>query len=116
MYDLFSASQTRWRRPFELILHLKSDDSQNEWKKINRKICFRKKNENNFSALFVSTLVMMHDDPPQRQCVPGLVLKTHVSRWECGSCEGFMLCMSSFIYLFVVFLCRPGDDVAFVYV
>ena len=26
-----------------------------------------------------------------------------------------MLCMSSFMYLFVVFLCRPVEDVAFVY-
>ena len=26
-----------------------------------------------------------------------------------------MLCMSSTMYLFVVFLCRPLDDVAFVY-
>ena len=26
-----------------------------------------------------------------------------------------MLCMSGVIYLFVVFLCRPVDDVAFVY-
>ena len=26
-----------------------------------------------------------------------------------------MLCKSSFIYLFVVFLCRPVDEVAFVY-
>ena len=40
---------------------------------------------------------------------------SHVSWWDCGSCEGFMLCMSRFIYLFVVFLCRPVDDVVFVY-
>ena len=26
-----------------------------------------------------------------------------------------MLCMSSFVYPFVVFLCRPVDDVALVY-
>ena len=71
-----------------------------------------------FSTLFVSTLVMMHDDPPpppKRQCLSEVVHYSHVSWWECGSCEGFMLCMSSFIYLFVVFLCRPVDDVAFVY-
>ena len=53
--------------------------------------------------------------PPKRQCFPEVVHYSHVSWWECGSCEGFMLCMSSFIYLFVVFLCRPVDDVAFVY-
>ena len=31
-----------------------------------------------------------------------------------GHVRGSMLCMSSFIYLFLVFLCRPVDDVAFV--
>ena len=74
------------------------------------------KNQNVSSTLFVSMLVMMHNDPaPKRQCLRGVVCYSHVSCWECGSCEGFMLCMSSFIYLFVVFLCRPVDDVAFVY-
>ena len=77
-----------------------------------------KKNLENFffsSTLFVSTLVMMHDDPPKRQCLPEMVRYSHVSWWECGACEVFMLCMSRFIYLFIIFLCRPVDDVAFVY-
>ena len=68
------------------------------------------------SILFVSTLVMMHDDHPQKaQCLSEVVHYSHVSRWECGLCEGFMLCMSSFRYLFVVFLCSLVEDVAFVY-
>ena len=33
---------------------------------------------------------------------------------EYGSCNAFMICMASIIYLFVVFLCRPVDDVAVV--
>ena len=28
---------------------------------------------------------------------------SHVSWWECESCKGFLLCMPSIIYLFVVF-------------
>ena len=56
----------------------------------------------------------MHDDPPN-VCLSKVIHCSQVSWPECGSCEGFMLCMSSFIYLFVVFPCRPVDDVAFVY-
>ena len=32
IHDHFVASQPRWRRPFELILHLECNDSEN-WKK-----------------------------------------------------------------------------------
>ena len=53
--------------------------------------------------------------PPKRQCPPEVIHCSHLSCRECGSCEGFMLCMSSFIYLLVVFLCRRVDDVAFFY-
>ena len=56
----------------------------------------------------------MTPPPPERQCLPEVVHYYH-TWWECASCEGFSLCMSSFIYLFVVFLCRLVDDVAFVY-
>ena len=65
------------------------------------------------SAMFVSTLVMMHDDPAKSKCLLKVTPCSHVSLWECGSCEGFMLCKSSIIYLLVVFLCRRVDDVAF---
>ena len=34
---------------------------------------------------------------------------------ECRSCKVVMLCMPGIIYLFVVFICRPVDDVAFIY-
>ena len=71
--------------------------------------------ELNFSILFVSTLVIMHDDPLPNVCLPEVIHCSHVSWWAFGSCERFVLCMSSFIYVFVVFLCRPVDDVAFVY-
>ena len=40
---------------------------------------------------------------------------SHVSWWECGSCEGFMLWMSGIIYFFVVFLFRLVDAVVLVY-
>ena len=67
------------------------------------------------SALFLSMLVMMHDDPPKYQSLLEVIHYSLVSWWECASCEGFMLCISSIIHLFVVFLCRPVDYVAFVY-
>ena len=66
------------------------------------------------SAFSVSMLVLMHNGRPTCQCLQELIHFSHVSWWECRSCEGFMLCMSSIIYLFVVFLFGAVDDVAFV--
>ena len=70
------------------------------------------------SALFVSTLIMTNDDPPDMpmSCEgdPQQIHCSYVSWRECGSCEGFMLCMSCIKCLFVFSLCRPVEDVAFV--
>ena len=52
---------------------------------------------------------------PKGQCFLEVMHCSHVSWQECGSCKGFILCISGIIYLFVVFLCRLVDDVAFVY-
>ena len=53
--------------------------------------------------------------PLEYQYLLEVIHYSHVRWWECGSCGGFMLWMSSIIYFFVVFLFRLVDDVAFVY-